>query len=216
MAAKLELSLHTSLTRKQKEILHKNPPFLVLKGPAGTSKSYLALALAIGNLARRTVERIVVIRSAVEARSIGFLPGDPDGKLEPYTLPYIDLVSELSPKRSFRALQSAKELEFHSTSFLRGMTFTNAFVILDEFQNCNAHELETVATRVGEGTRLVLCGDSGQTDLRGAEAKEHHRIMTALESMPEFVTYTFTHDDIVRSKFVRSFYASLADVNAGA
>lgn len=214
MAAKLELTLHPNMSKKQREILHKNPSFLILKGPAGTSKTYLSLALGLGNLIRRNVERIVIIRSAVEARSIGFLPGDPDGKLEPYTLPYISLLSELSPKRSFKSMQSAKEIEFHSTSFLRGLTFSNAFVILDEFQNCNAHELETVVTRVGEGTRLILCGDANQSDLRGAEAKEHHRVLEALETMPEFVTYAFGVEDIVRSKFVRSFYAALADVNS--
>jgi phosphate starvation-inducible PhoH-like protein len=147
----------------------------VLKGPAGTSKTYLALALGIQALIGKDVGQIAIFRSAVEARSIGFLPGDVDGKLDPYKAPYIDLLETLSPKKNFRALDSAKELEFHSTSFLRGMTFDNTFMILDEFQNCNAHEIETVMTRVGEGSRLILCGDSGQSDLKGSEARERAR-----------------------------------------
>lgn len=213
MAAKPTLNLHPNLTKKQKEILSKRPQFLLLRGPAGTSKSYTALALGLSALFSSAVHHIAIIRSAVETRSIGFLPGDADGKLEPYMLPYIDLMNTLSPKKGFRSMLSSGEIEFHSTSFLRGVTFDQTFMLVDEYQNCNGHELETIMTRVGEGTCLVLCGDSGQSDLKGAEAREHRRIIEAVQSMPEFMTVDFTTDDIVRSNFVRSFYASLADVN---
>jgi phosphate starvation-inducible PhoH-like protein len=175
MATKLELHLHQNLTKKQREILRRNPPYAILKGPAGTSKTYLALALGIQCLLSKAVAEIVVIRSAVEARSIGFLPGDVEGKLEPYSVPYIELIDSLSPKKPYRVMKSAKEIDFESTSFLRGRTFENTFMILDEFQNCNAHEIETVMTRVGEGSRLILCGDSGQSDLKGSEARERAR-----------------------------------------
>jgi phosphate starvation-inducible PhoH-like protein len=179
---------------------------MVLKGPAGTSKTYLALARALKLLSRDEIEKIVIIRSAVEIRKIGFLPGGQAEKLDAYTEPYIHLIGELSPKKGYRAMVGAKQIEFHSTSFLRGMTFDDACIIVDEYQNMSAHELETIITRVGEGTHLYLCGDSDQSDLQGAEAKEHKEVMDTLEMMPDFDIVEFGVDDIVRSDFVRRYY----------
>ncbi len=208
----LELTLHDNLTAKQRGILKTRANHLILEGPAGTSKTYIALARGLKLLKDGEVERIVIIRSAVEIRSIGYLPGDREEKLEAYMGPYISLVTELSPKRNLKAFISSREMEFHCTSFLRGMTFDDAYVIMDEYQNTNAHELETVITRVGVNTHLVLCGDTDQSDLKYNEAKEHIKVIETLKSMPDFYTVKFGIEDIVRSDFVRRYYEAKAGI----
>jgi phosphate starvation-inducible protein PhoH len=202
----LVISLHNNLTSKQKSILRSQTDFLILRGPAGTSKTYIALARGLKQLQQDRVDKIVIIRSAVEIRKIGFLPGNQQEKLDAYTEPYVHLVGELSPKRNFKAYLASKQMEFHSTSFLRGTTFDNAYIIVDEYQNMSAHELETIVTRVGEGTQMVLCGDADQSDLPEWEAKDHRRIVETLEMMPDFDVVEFTVDDIVRSAFVKRYY----------
>jgi phosphate starvation-inducible protein PhoH len=210
----LELSLHSNLTKKQRDVLKCKSPYIVLDGLAGTSKTYLALARGLKLLRDNEVGQIVIIRSAVEIRAIGHLPGDKEEKLDAYTEPYVHLVGQLSPKKGFKALMKAGDIEFHSTSFLRGVTFDHTCIIMDEFQNCNAHELETIITRVGEGTHLILCGDSDQTDLRFNEAKEHHAIIDTLRRMDDFVFFQFGLSDIVRSEFVKRYYeAKLASAS---
>lgn len=202
----LTITLHPELTAKQRAIIQSRSDFLILKGPAGTCKTYTALAKGLKLRSQDRIEKIVIIRSAVETRPIGFLPGDSGEKMDVYKTPYTDLVSQLSPKRNFNALVASKELEFHPTSYLRGVTFDDSFVIVDEYQNMSAHELETIVTRVGENTHLVLCGDSDQTDLIGSEGKDHLKIINVLERMPDFQVFEFTEDEILRSAFVRRYY----------
>lgn len=204
--AALDITLHPYLTAKQKQVLKCQSPFIILDGPAGTSKSYLALARGLHLLRKNQIEKIVIIRSAVEIRSIGYLPGDKTEKLEAYTSPYIHLINELSPKRNFKTMLNSKDIEFHSTSFLRGMTFDNSYIFLDEYQNCNAHELETAVTRVGENTHLTLCGDSAQSDLKNGESREHHKVIATLAAMEDFAVFKFGVEDIVRSGFVQRYY----------
>jgi phosphate starvation-inducible protein PhoH len=206
----LQVTLHPELTEKQRDILRNPTHFMILRGPAGTSKTYMAIARALKLLAKEAVEKIIIIRSAVETRRIGFLPGDQQEKLDVYTAPYVHLFNELSPKRNFRALLSSKEVEFHSTSYLRGVTFDDACIIVDEYQNMNKHELETIVTRVGVGTHLMLCGSSDQSDLQYAEASEHLEIIQTLECMEDFDTVDFTIDEIVRSAFVKRYYRAKA------
>jgi phosphate starvation-inducible PhoH-like protein len=202
----LNITLHDSLTPKQRQILKCKSENVLLTGPAGTSKSYIALAKGLMLLMRKQVERIVIIRSAVETRRIGFLPGAADEKLEAYHAPYIHLVDELSPKQKFKTFIAKREIDFMSTSFLRGVTFDNTFIFMDEFQNCNEHELETVLTRKGEGSYLFLAGDSEQSDLMHNEKHEHHAVIKTVKHMPEFESFEFTVNDIVRSAFVKSYY----------
>lgn len=202
----LQVTLHPKLTDKQREILKCPADFMILRGPAGTTKSYIAIAKALRLLSQERVEKIVIVRSAVEARKIGFLPGDQQEKLDVYAAPYVHLFNELSPKRGYRAMIASKEVEFHSTSYLRGVTFDDACIIVDEYQNMNEHELETVVTRVGEGTRLFMCGDSDQTDLQHDEGTEHMRVIRTLEQMPEFSVFDFGVEDILRSPFVKRYY----------
>lgn len=204
----LVLTLHPKLTRKQKEILRTPKKGLVLDGPAGTSKTYIALAKALRLLEKGEVDKIMILRSAVEIRKLGFLPGDADDKLEPYTDPYVGLIAELSPKKNYRSFVAAKEIEFHSTSFLRGVTFRNAYVIVDEFQNMNEHELDTIATRLSDDTHIAFCGDtSGQSDLTGSESREHRNVIDIFKAMDDdFDTFVFGIEDIVRSGIVKRYY----------
>jgi len=202
------------LRPKQKEALRTKSNCLLLEGPAGTSKSYTALARGLQLLKSDKVDRIVIVRSPVELRPIGFLPGSADEKLEAYAAPYVGLLSELSPKKSYKQLVSNKVLEFIPTSFLRGMTFHNTYLFVDEFQNMSGHELETVVTRVGQDTHLVLAGDSAQSDLRGTERLEHIDVINTLRAMPEFHIIEFGYRDIVRSAFVAAYYKAKNGITA--
>lgn len=162
------------------------------------------------------VERIIIIRSAVPTRDIGFLPGNDEEKLAPYEGAYEHLARQISPKMNYAAMVTKGMIEFTSTSHLRGLTFDDAFVIADEYQNMSQHELHTIATRVGQNTQLVISGDSGQSDLRGAEAHEHHEVLNVFERMvdfqnqPVFSFHRFGTEDIVRSGFVRYYYEARA------
>lgn len=203
----VHLALHPQLTKKQISVLRAKKPHTILEGPAGTTKTYLALAKALIALKDGEVEKIIVIRSPVAVRDIGFLPGTQEEKMEAFAGPYVGLIADLSPKMNYRAMIAKGLIEFHPTSYLRGLTFDNCYVILDEYQNFNSQELHTAITRVGDGTRLSLCGDSNQTDLKGREAEEHHEEISILQGMDEdFDVFIFTSDDILRSPFVKRYY----------
>ncbi len=207
MAAKLELTLHPRLTSNQRKAFLSDHDHVLLTGVAGTGKTYTGLARGLKAFNNGEVDRIIIIRSAVSVRDIGHLPGDDGEKADPYTAPYVELVRDMCPKSNYRALESKKIIEFHLTTFLRGLTFDNAYVLVDEYQNMSGHELETVVTRVGQGTQLVICGDSDQSDLRGAEAREHNRVISTLRSMPDdFHVVEFSPEDVVRSEFVKRYF----------
>lgn len=204
--ATLTITLHENLSPKQRAVFRSKSPYILLKGPAGTSKTYNALARGLKLLSKGDVEKIIIIRSAVEIRKIGFLPGDQQEKLDAYAGPYIHLFNQLSPKKNYRALVADKKVEFHSTSYLRGMTFDNACIIVDEYQNMSEHELETIATRVGQDTHLILCGDTDQSDLPKWEQDGHQKVIDILEAMDEFDVIEFGIEDIKRGPFVKKYY----------
>lgn len=198
---------HENLTPTQVDILRTKSQHLIINGPAGTGKTWIALARALRLLHNKEVERIVIIRSAVATRSLGFLPGDEYEKVEAYFAPYEPLINQISTRLKYRELISKRMLETESTSFLRGRTFDDTCLLVDEYQNLSGHELETVVTRVGEGSCLYLVGDSGQEgDLKGREAEEYREIIMTLSSMDSVATFTFGIEDIVRSGFVREYY----------
>jgi phosphate starvation-inducible protein PhoH len=202
----LTLTVPTSLTKKQRDVLRNTSKFQLLNGVAGTGKTFIALVKALKLLDKDEVEKIVIIRSAVETRKIGFLPGDQAEKLEAYAAPYIGLISEISPKRTYKQFIANKQMDFMSTSFLRGITLSNSAVIIDEYQNLSAHELETAVTRISEDSHLFICGDSNQTDLPSWEREDHKSVIKILTSMDEFSVHTFGVEDIVRSGFVKRYY----------
>ena len=178
-------------------------------GSAGTGKSYLASYLALKALFGKEVSKIVVVRSAVPTRDMGFLPGTLQEKSEVYTIPYRQIFNDLCDNgTAWDILVKKGYVEFITTSFVRGITIDNAVVILDESQSMTFHELDSVVTRAGFNTRMIVCGDTKQNDLQNPK-KEKSGLDDFLRVIREIPKYfdivTFTRNDIVRSELVRQW-----------
>ena len=196
-----------------------------LFGCAGTGKTFVSLYLALNDIfdLKKPYERVIVVRSLIPTREIGFLPGDEEDKSALYQIPYQNMVQfmfEMPNEQAFNGLydklKAQGSLYFLSTSFLRGLTFDNSIIIVDECQNLNFHELDTIITRVGQDSKIVFCGDFGQTDLvRNNEKNGLHDFMRILEEMKEFNCTEFTIGDIVRSGFVRSYLINKTKMGIG-
>lgn len=182
---------------------------LILSGSAGTGKTFIAMALALKEVLEGNgpYKKVVIIRSIVPTRDIGFLPGDEAEKKEAYMLPYIEICNELfKDKLAFQKLQDHGQIEFLSTSFIRGTTLNNCIIILDEMQNCVFRELDTVITRVGSRARFIMCGDYYQSDFDKKTDKEGVlNFLKIVDAMNSFVHVEFKWADIVRSDFVRDY-----------
>jgi predicted ribonuclease YlaK len=182
---------------------------LVLSGSAGGGKSFLALYLALKAFLLRKYERIVLFRSTVPTRNQGFLKGDLSEKQAPFEDVYRAIFSELLPTipNSYDTLKKEKTLEFKSTSFVRGLTISNSVVIVDEFQNLNFHELQSVITRIGENSRIIFAGDYLQSDFRFEDEKSGVlTFLKVLANMPEdFQRVDFKIEDIVRSGLCKRY-----------
>jgi phosphate starvation-inducible protein PhoH len=205
------------LTENQKRLFesYANQKHLVAYGCAGTGKTFITLYNALREVLdeRTPFEKIYLVRSLVATREIGFLPGSYEDKSDIYQIPYKNMVKymfQLSSDAEFEMLygnlKSQETIKFWSTSFLRGTTLDNAIVIVDEFQNCTAHELDSIITRVGENSKIMFCGDASQSDLQ--KTNERNGIvdfMNILRKMPSFDIIEFGVDDIVRSGLVREY-----------
>lgn len=182
---------------------------LILSGNAGTGKSFLALYLALKSLLLKKYDKIVLFRSTVPTRNQGFLKGSIEEKEAPFEDVYRSIFSELLPTipNSYDALKKEKTLEFKSTSFVRGLTLKNSIVIVDEFQNLSAHELGSVITRLGEGSKIVFSGDYLQSDFRYEDEKSGVlTFLKILANMPEdFKKIDFQIEDVVRSGIVKRY-----------
>ena len=182
---------------------------LVLSGSAGTGKTFLGLRLALELVLDRESEfdELVIVRSIVPTRDIGFLPGDEEEKKQAYASPYIGLLKEiLGDGEAWNKLVAAKKLRFESTSFIRGTTFNNAIILVDEMQNLNFHELDSVITRVGHQCRFIMCGDYYQSDFqKDNDRKGILQFMNIVVQLNQFDVIEFTWKDIVRSDFVRDY-----------
>jgi phosphate starvation-inducible PhoH-like protein len=188
---------------------------LFVYGCAGTGKTFCALYLALKDVLSEITpyQKIVIVRSLVATREIGFLPGDHDDKSALYQIPYKNMVKymfEMPDDASFEMLygnlKQQETITFWSTSFIRGTTLDNSIIIVDEAQNLNFHELDSIITRVGDNSRIVFCGDATQTDL--TKTNERNGIldfMKIIQRMPEFESIEFGVDDIVRSGLVKSY-----------
>ena len=196
-----------------------------LFGAAGTGKTFISLYLAMQNVLdlKSPYERVFVVRSLIPTREIGFLPGDEEDKAALYQVPYQNMVkfmfeqpNEQSFINLYDRLKGQGSLYFLSTSFLRGLTFDNAIIIVDECQNMNFHELDTITTRVGQDSRIVFCGDFDQSDLQKMNERNGlHDFLRILEEMDEFSCVEFTIGDIVRSGFVRSYLINKIKLGIG-
>ena len=188
---------------------YKKDKHLLLHGIAGTGKTFLSLYLSLEEvLDPSTVyDDVFIVRSVVSTRDIGFLPGDEQEKVSIYEAPYRSICRELfGIKDSYDALKQQNNVKFMSTSFIRGITINNAVVIVDECQNLNFHELDSIITRIGKNSKIIFCGDYTQTDLtRDNDKRGIINFMKIVKSIPEFETVEFGIDDIVRSDFLKSY-----------
>lgn len=178
-----------------------------LTGYAGTGKTFIALHQALRSLGD-VYKKVLIIRSAVSSRDMGFLPGSKKEKMEVYEGPYISNCKKLYGRGdAYQILKQKGLIEFESSSFLRGETFEEQVVIIDEAQNMSYQELYTILTRIGDNCKVVICGDVRQDDLTNERYKEvsgYAKILKTLELIPDCFSVMFDEDDIVRSGFVKS------------
>jgi predicted ribonuclease YlaK len=191
---------------------------LFLYGAAGTGKTFVSLYLALKDVMndKTPYEKVYMVRSLVSTREIGFLPGDHEDKSSLYQIPYKNMVKymfEMPDDASFEALygnlKGQGTISFWSTSFIRGTTLDDCIIIVDESQNLNFHELDSIITRVGQNSKIIFCGDVQQTDLlKTNERNGILNFMSILQTMEEFSMVEFGIQDIVRSGLIRSYLIS--------
>ena len=205
------------ITENQKRLYesYSQNKHIVAYGTAGTGKTFISLYNALTDVLDETkpYEKIYLVRSLVSTREIGFLPGDHEDKADIYQIPYKNMVkymfqmpSDADFEMLYGNLKAQETIRFWSTSFLRGTTLDNAIVIVDEFQNLNFHELDSIITRVGENSKILFCGDARQSDL--TKANERNGIvdfLNILRKMSSFDIIEFGIDDIVRSGLVKEY-----------
>lgn len=183
----------------------------LLHGAAGTGKTYIALYKALEEALDPSTpyDRVIVCRSAVPSRDIGHLPGDQAEKTEVYMQPYISMVQDLFGKKSnaFGRLQEAKSLEWMITSYIRGITLDNSIVIVDECQNMNDMELNSIMTRIGVNSKIIFCGDFRQSDLykNKSDMSGLKKFIAIADMMKSFNIVEFGVNDIVRSDLVKEY-----------
>ena len=181
---------------------------MILHGVAGTGKTFISLYLALeAVLSGAAPKPVVIVRSVVPTRDMGFLPGNTKEKSAIYEAPYAAITSELLHKpNAYDLLKNKGIIEFTTTSFIRGLTFRNNTIIVDECQNLTFHELDSVITRMGEGSRVIFCGDFRQSDLwRDDERNGLKQFMEIIGRMKSFTRIEFAKEDIVRSDVVKEY-----------
>lgn len=190
------------LTRNQL-LAFESTKNMVLCGAAGTGKTFISLYLAFDDIAKQEYEKIILVRSAVPTRDMGFLPGTDKEKAKVYEEPYYAIANEIFQRGdAYEILKKHNVVTFMTTSYLRGLTVKDSVVIVDECQNMTFHELDSIITRIGENSRIIFCGDFAQADLPKNGMKDFLRV---LEEMSEFDVIEFGLSDIVRSSFVKKY-----------
>lgn len=208
-----ELKKFEPLTDNQKKFFDayaRGDYFVMLTGSAGTGKTFIATYKAIEEVFDKTssFKRVVIIRSAVQSRDVGFTPGSLEEKMSLYEQPYMQICHTLFNRRdAYENLKEAGKVEFMSTSFIRGMSFDDSIILVDECQNMNWEELSTIMTRVGYRSKIIFCGDYRQTDLyRNRNDKSGlYKFHEVAKTMQSFTSVEFTPEDIVRSSLVKDF-----------
>ena len=196
-----------------------------LYGAAGTGKTFISLYNGLREALDNTskIDKVIIVRSLIPTREIGFLPGDEEDKAALYQVPYSNMVQFMFKQPNEQAfsmlydrLKAQGSFYFLSTSFLRGLTFDNSIIIVDECQNLNFHELDTIITRVGQDSKIIFCGDFMQTDLtKMGERNGLHDFLRILEEMKQFNCVEFDIGDIVRSGFVRDYLIQKTKLGIG-
>jgi phosphate starvation-inducible protein PhoH len=182
---------------------------LMLHGMAGTGKTFIALSKTIDALMsnKGVQNKIYIVRSVVPTRDMGFLPGNQKEKMKVYEAPYYAICTELFDRSdAYEILKQKNAIEFISTSFIRGITMNNCYVIVDEVNNMTFHELDSVITRIGKGCRVLFCGDFRQSDLTKEQERNGLKdFMKIVGKLNDFVHVDFLEQDIVRSKLVKEY-----------
>ena len=213
------------LTDNQKKLFdsYKKGKNLVAYGAAGTGKTFITLFNALQEVLDPSTpyDKIYIVRSLVATREIGFLPGDHEDKSSLYQIPYKNMVKymfEMPSDADFQMLygnlKGQDTIDFWSTSFIRGTTLDRAIIIVDEFQNLNYHELDSIITRIGTDTKIMFCGDATQTDLiKQNERNGIHDFMQILRIMPSVDIIEFGVEDIVRSGLCKEYLLAKLELN---
>ena len=204
------------------EAFKKDNKELFLHGAAGTGKTFISLYLALEKVLDPSTPYpcVYLIRSAVPTREIGFLPGDEEDKTALYQIPYQNMVQFMFEQPSDQAftmlydrLKAQGSIMFLTTSYLRGITLDNAIIIVDECQNLNFHELDSIITRIGENSLIIFCGDASQSDLvKTNDRNGIHDFLNILRKMPSFDIIEYGIDDIVRSGLVKEYIIAKLEI----
>ena len=180
-------------------------------GPAGTGKTYLAVAVGVMMLTRGEVERLILSRPAVEAgERLGFLPGDLKEKVDPYLQPLYDALHDMLPAEQIERRMAVREIEVAPLAFMRGRTLSNAFIILDEAQNATTQQMKMVLTRLGENSRMAVTGDPSQTDLPSSVSSGLNEARMILRDVEGVAMVEFSDEDVVRHPLVRRIVRAYA------
>jgi phosphate starvation-inducible PhoH-like protein len=174
-------------------------------GPAGTGKTYLAVAFAVAALKSKVIGKIVLSRPAVEAgESLGFLPGDLSEKIDPYLKPLYDALEDMIPLEKLRTYIEKKTIEIVPLAYMRGRTLNNSFVILDEAQNATNVQMKMFLTRLGPNSKAIITGDITQIDLPGKEHSGLVQIQNILKGIPDIEFVYFNKNDVVRHRLIKN------------
>lgn len=194
--------------KKYAEAIKKNTIVFGI-GPAGTGKTYLAVALAVAAYKSKNVEKIILTRPAVEAgEKLGFLPGDLQNKVDPYLRPLYDALQEMFGLENYLKLMERGVIEIAPLAYMRGRTLSNAFIILDEAQNTTKEQMKMFLTRLGEGSKMVITGDVTQVDLPEGKKSGLKHAAEILKNIEGISVITLTHKDVVRHPLVMNIIAA--------
>jgi len=184
-------------------------------GPAGTGKTYLAVAMAVVALKNKDIERIILTRPAVEAgEKLGFLPGDLQQKVDPYLRPLHDAINEMMGMEAYQRLLERGAVEVAPLAYMRGRTLNDAFIILDEAQNTTSEQMKMFLTRMGQGSKMVVTGDVTQIDLPGRSKSGLVEALEVLKDVDDIGIVTLTHKDVVRHELVQAIVKAYEKHNA--
>lgn len=201
------------ITRNQKTLFqsYMNDKNILAIGSAGTGKTYISLYLALKDVLQKGVyKEVIIVRSSVQSREQGFMPGSAKEKMAHFEQPYADITNDLFERGdAYQIMKQKGMIRFMSTSFIRGLTFDNAIIVVDECQNMRLDELRTIITRVGENSKIMFCGDTKQDDLEcsknSLDVSGLRKFKQVIDRMKSFQTVQFTIDDVVRSGIVKEF-----------